>query len=155
MKINTVGTSLLFLIFLFAFNSGCTTIEGTAVGITGGAMDQGAEISVVCGEGTFQDYVEEEGYFAISALTTDASCTFNPLEYPDEYGVSQRYQCISSNCDFAIADGEVQEDLSEVMFAWTCMVADDCGEYCTAREECPGSIVCDVCIFLCELSRCD
>jgi hypothetical protein len=155
MKICKLGTSLLFLICLFGFNAGCTTVEGTAVNITGGAMDHGAEISVVCDEDSFQDYVQEEGNFAIPVLAIDGSCTFDPLEYPDEYGASHLYECISSNCDFTIAEGAVQEDLSEVMFTWACVAVDDCEEYCITKEECPGDIPCWVCMFLCELSKCD
>ena len=118
-------------------------------------MDQGAEISVACDEDSYQNYVQEEGYFSIPVLAIDASCTFDPLEYPDEYGASHLYGCISSNCDFTIDEMAVQEDLSEVMFAWACMAVEDCEEYCVTKEECPGDILCGVCIFFCELSRCD
>jgi hypothetical protein len=102
----------------------------------------------------FNSKILEEGAFNIVVALADAPCSFNDAEYLNPYGDIEVYKCVSPNCTFAIANQQVQGDLSEVSFVFDCMVIDDCENYCTNKGVCPGGSVCGDCLDLCESVRC-
>jgi hypothetical protein len=138
-------------------NSGCentTSVSGTAVNLGGESQEQNANISVSCSGSNFNSKVLEEGAFNILVALADAPCSFNDTEYLNAYGDIEVYECVSPNCTFTIVNQEVQNDLSEVSFAFDCMLIDDCVNYCANKGVCPGGSVCGDCLDLCESVRC-
>ena len=131
-----------------------TSVSGTAVNSGGEPQEQNANISVSCSGSNFNSKVLEEGAFNIVVALADAPCSFNEAEYLNPYGDIEVYDCVSPNCTFTIANQQVQGDLSEVIFAFDCMLIDDCEDYCTHEGVCPGGSVCGDCLDLCESVRC-
>ena len=138
-------------------NTGCengTSVSGTAVNLGEEPQEQNADISVSCSGSNFNSRASVEGEFNIVVALADSACSFNDAEYLNQYGDIETYECVSPNCTFTIANQQVQGDLSEVIFAFDCMLIDDCEDYCTHEGVCPGGSVCGDCLDLCESVRC-
>jgi hypothetical protein len=169
MKISKLSGVLLVISLLVLAQIACVQVDGTANNNTGGAIEFGAVISVLCDGSYFDGRVQNEGYYFAGSVQKDGyfsfflpfwipnhevSCTFNDLLRPTQYLSTEVYECISSNCSFTIAESAVQEDVSEVMFNYVCSIIHDCDAYCGAKGVCPLGPACTECLDGCESSMC-